>query len=389
MSNARKFGERVVDRFGHCMPWPGHVRGGKSAKRKQRRELWWNTVAQLNWLLSWWVDRETDNRIRPSSVYRPSSANVKREETVNPYVNPESSSVRSVGSSPVGPSSSVPVKHPESEQEEVDEAESESDRTSESSGRPRRVQFTEIESDPEEQGEVEPFELPSLTGIRSLNETSERVVERRFDLPRDIGGICLFNELAVAGSEGEDISFDVLAEALRPCIILDLFKTVVFPQHLADSHSSQIALATHRGSLQVVDRRTAVFCQRLAVSGYHHCAVSYIGRSNSREFVDSISRSSLLSLIPVIFVVFDRSTKAEVAKRVDCLLAFDDQDSVLQHYHRAGVRWAKVTRNWSLHGNTEEVLQYIDRIWYETRPGSSSDSRYFGKVELRGSRQQG
>ena len=164
-----------------------------------------------------------------------------------------------LGSSPVGPSLSVPVKHPESEQEEVDEAESESDRTSESSGRPRRVQFTEIESDPEEQVEVEPFELPSLTGIRSLNETSERVVERRFDLPRDIGGICLFNELAVAGSEGEDISFDVLAEALRPCIILDLFKTVVFPQHLADSHSSQIALATHRGSLQVVDRRTAVF----------------------------------------------------------------------------------------------------------------------------------
>ncbi len=93
------------------------------------------------------------------------------------------------------------AKHPKSEPEEASEVESESDRTSESSGCPRRVrvQFTEIESDPEDQVEVEPFELPSLTGIRSLNETRERVIERRFDLPRDIGGICLFNELAVAG----------------------------------------------------------------------------------------------------------------------------------------------------------------------------------------------
>lgn len=239
------------------------------------------------------------------------------------------------------------------------------------------VDLTHIESEDESPDEpVQVFYVPDLRLVRQLAETASSVRERVFDLPESIPGVCLLNELAFSGLEGSGPQdFDLLAEGLKPCVAFDIFKTLVFPQRLADRSQEQICLARHRGELQVIHRKTAELLQNLSFRGFNFCAISFIGKNNHQDYCRALSEASLLSLIPILFIVFDRESKAKLARRLDCIVAFDDQQQLITSYQRKGVRAVQVTRDFGLHTHSDEALTYISQLWEEhlqARPVSSS-----------------
>lgn len=67
----------------------------------------------------------------------------------------------------------------------------------------------------------------------------------------------------VAFQEGEEslTSFETLIESLDGCVVLDLCKTVIFPERLSSGES--IKLAKQRSEHQTIDREAVSFIFRL------------------------------------------------------------------------------------------------------------------------------
>ena len=335
---------------------PGAPGGGKSAKRKHRRELYWKIAEQFWWILNLWAVG------RPSSSHR-------------------SSSCRSSRPSRVTSSSEFSWKE-----------------SAERQGLPFRSRVssstakTEIEDNSDE-GEIEPFDQPDIASIRELSEVADCVDELRFNLPDHIGGgVRLVNKRAFQGLEADDFSddneiFAAISEALRPCIVFDLFKTVVFPARLADWNYPQVILAEHRGEKQVIDQRVAKLLQEVSTRGFRHCAISFIGQSNSGRYIGSLSEASVLSLIPVVVIVFRRESKANVASSIQAFVCFDDQEEVIASYRRAGVYALRINNRVNPLRDTDEVLKFLRLRWKESSPEVSDGSKYIGKAELRFPRQ--
>ena len=64
------------------------------------------------------------------------------------------------------------------------------------------------------------------------------------------------NKVAFQSQEDGSLLLDSvedLFESLKGCVILDLYKTVIFPERLSSGDS--IKLAEHRGELQTIDRK--------------------------------------------------------------------------------------------------------------------------------------
>ncbi len=177
-----------------------------------------------------------------------------------------------------------------------------------------------------------PFDLPDLSTIRRLSETSDYIEQRCLDLSLNIGGICVYNQPAFACAEDEIFDFELISESLRPWIALGIFKTVVFPC------GSQISTSCIGATPELVTSDWPQDCCRILSSKwYKHCTVSFIGKHNiCPEYIQALSQSCILSLIPVLFILFDRERKADLGKTLDCLVAFEGQDSVSQLYRRAG-----------------------------------------------------
>ena len=204
-----------------------------------------------------------------------------------------------------------------------------------------------------------------------LAETRSVVQEVRFELPVDIpgGGVCLVNRQAFANldqdqEKSDSELFEEVLGALRLAICFDLFKTLVFPSSLADWTHAHVVLGKHRGQVQVIDRRVAELLQNLAYQDFKHCGITYIGRRSSEQYIESLSESCILSLIPVVFVVFERPSKANIARRIDAFCAFDDQVQNIESHRRAGVFAVQVDRRFRLSAK-DDVLDFIGRRWNE------------------------
>ena len=331
---------------------PGAPRGGRSAKRKQRRELAWKIAEQFWRILSLWaVDQPR------LSYQRSSSSSSVPSRVVSTSVFSWKESAERQG---------LPFR-------------------SRASSRTVKI---EIEDGSGEE-EIEPFDLPDIATIRNLSEVADCVDELRFNLPDHIGGgVCLVNKKAFQGLETGDFSddneiFAAISEALRPSIVFDLFKTVVFPARLANWDYPQVILAEHRGEKQVIDQRVAKLLQEVSTRGYRHCAISFIGRSNSERYIDSLSEAAILSLIPVVFIVFRRESKANVASSIQAFVCFDDQQEVVDEYRRAGIDALRINHRVNPLTDTDEVLRFLSLKWNQSPPQVSDESRYIGKAELR------
>lgn len=232
----------------------------------------------------------------------------------------------------------------------------------------------EPETTVEQEATVTPYILPDLAPVKFLSEISDCVESRVFQLPSSTGGVCLINSRALDGcpETQSDFSFELLKIGLQPCLAFDIFKTLIFPQSLADPRQRCIGLARHRGELQLIHRSTAELLQKVSVRGFNFVAISYIGRSNHRPYVDALLESCLLALVPVIFVVFNRDDKARLAKDLQCVGAFDDQASLVTAYRRSGVRAIQVTRQFGLHTHPDEALEWIEKQWNEYDSAASS-----------------
>lgn len=346
---------------------PGCPRGGKSAQRKRRREVAWQIFEGFRRILELWT-------VHQQYVHQP----------VPSYPSSSSRSLPVTRSSPVTSQSSYSWRE-SAERQGLPFA----------SEVPDDIKIEEIESG-ESEGEletVEPWALPDLSQVKRLAETISWVQEVRFELPVDVpgGGVCLVNRQAFANlDQNQDRSdSELLGEvlgALRPSIVFDLFKTIVFPSSLADWNHAQVVLGKHRGQVQVIDRRVAELLQNLAYQDFKHCAITYIGRRSSQQYIESLSQSCILSLIPVVFVVFERSSKATIARRIDSFCAFDDQVQNIESYRRAGVFAVQVDGRFRLSAK-DDVLDFVNRRWAEAAVESSRQSLYNSKTELRPARQ--
>lgn len=78
----------------------------------------------------------------------------------------------------------------------------------------------------------------------------------------------------------------------------------------------------------------------------------------------------------MIFVVFVRTSIADIARRIDTFCAFDDQVQNVESYRSAGA--VQVDRRF----RKDDVLEFIGRRWNEAAVESSRQSRYDGKSEL-------
>ena len=230
------------------------------------------------------------------------------------------------------------------------------------------------QQDQEEEIET-PYVLPDIAPVKFLSEVSDCVESRVFQLPSSsIEGVCLINSRAVEGcpETQNDFDLELLKTGLRPCIAFDIFKTLIFPQSQADTQQRCIGLAKHRGELQLIHRSTAELLQQVSVRGFNCVAISFIGRFNHRPYVDALLESCLLALVPIIFVVFHRHEKAQLAKDLECVGAFDDQEALVTAYRRAGVPAIQVTRQFNLYKNTDQALEWIERQWNENDQAASS-----------------
>ena len=327
MSNAKKFWESC-EAGGHFMPrTPGCPRGGKSAQRKRRREITWQIFEGFirRILELWTVHQQYVHQPVPSY---PSSSSRSLPVTSQSTYSWKESAER------LG----IPFRETVPEAPDLDRE-----------GGVDDVNLVEIESGDSE-GEletVEPWALPDLSQVNRLAETKSWVQEVRFELPVDIpgGGVCLVNRQAFANldqdqEKSDSELFEEVLGALRLAICFDLFKT----PSLADWTHAHVVLEKHRGQVQVIDRRVAELLQNLAYQDFKHCGITYIGRRSSEQYIESLSQSCILSLIPVVFVVFERPSKANIARKIDAVCAFDDQVQNIESYRRAGVFAVQVDR---------------------------------------------
>lgn len=195
--------------------------------------------------------------------------------------------------------------------------------------------------------------------VRRLSEVSRGVDQAVFDLPRWISGSVIVNKVAFRDEQGEfylDSASD-LFESLKGCVVLDLYKTVIFPERLSSRDS--IRLAKHRGEFQTIERGTLSFIFELQRNGFTFCACSFIGKAASGEYIEALIQSELAAVIPVIFVIYNRDQKASLAKELSAVAAIDDQREVVRQYRDSGIFAIEVRRDFGIATHKEEIIRQL------------------------------
>lgn len=179
------------------------------------------------------------------------------------------------------------------------------------------------------------------------------------NLPDWIPGKVLVNRLALQSDQ--QLDFGVLQEALRGAVVLDLYKTVIYPERLATQDS--IRLARHRNEFQAIDLETITFVYLLQHNQIPFCACSYIGRAASTDYIRALTESEITAIIPIVFVLFNRAQKADLARAVRACVAIDDQEEVVNTYRRRGVPAVHVRRGYDLRTHRDQILgEVLDRV---------------------------
>lgn len=196
--------------------------------------------------------------------------------------------------------------------------------------------------------------------VRRLRDVSRGVDQAVFDLPDWIPGSVIVNKVAFQDPDGGGFllgSVSDLFDSLKGCVVLDLFKTVIFPERLSSGDS--IKLAKHRGEYQTIELETLSFIFQLQRNNFTFCACSYIGRAASGEYLEALTQSELSAVIPVLFVIHNRSQKADLAKELSAIGAIDDQSEVVRQYQRAGVFAIEVGRGFGIATHKDNILQQL------------------------------
>lgn len=195
--------------------------------------------------------------------------------------------------------------------------------------------------------------------VKRLREVSRGVDQAVFDLPSWIAGSVIVSKVAFRNEQGEFYldSVSDLFESLTGCVVLDLYKTVIFPERLSSKDS--IKLAKHRGEFQTIERETLSFIFELQKSGFTFCACSFIGRAASGEYLEALTQSELAAVIPVIFVIYNLDQKANLAKELSAVAAVDDQKEVVRQYRESGVFAIEVSRNFGIPTHKEEIIRQL------------------------------
>ncbi|CAK9106109.1 unnamed protein product, partial [Durusdinium trenchii] len=174
-----------------------------------------------------------------------------------------------------------------------------------------------------------------------------------------ISGSVIVNKVAFRDEQGEfylDSASD-LFESLKGCVVLDLYKTVIFPERLSSRDS--IRLAKHRGEFQTIERGTLSFIFELQRNGFTFCACSFIGKAASGEYIEALIQSELAAVIPVIFVIYHRDQKASLAKELSAVAAIDDQREVVRQYRDSGIFAIEVRRDFGIATHKEEIIRQL------------------------------
>ena len=217
----------------------------------------------------------------------------------------------------------------------------------------------------EEEPEIVSVRRPpiDLTNVHTLSEVTLGVDHFSYRLPENLPGVIIVNKLAFQTDESgptreADLSLDTVLTVFQNCVVFDLFKTLIQPESL--SSRSALRLAKHRGEYQTVEREIIYFLFKLQEEQIPYCACTYIGRKSSEACIAALKESRICSLVPVIFVVFNRHQKPEVARKLQAIAAVDDQFEVVRGYRRAGVFAIQVIQ-FGLRNSYEEILNLIRR----------------------------
>ena len=64
-------------------------------------------------------------------------------------------------------------------------------------------------------------------------------------------------------------------------------------------------------------------------------------------------------MIPVLFVLYSRDQKADLAKALRAVGTIDDQKEVLQRYRREGIFTVEVSRGFNLSSHKDEIFKLL------------------------------
>lgn len=314
-------------------------RGGKSAKRQKRRNQFAQGFSnQLENILSTADATQTSSDLGAAPQIHSSSSSSGVVAVPKPSASAKYQPAKP--SQKVGPSSSVRlVDFPDSAC--VEEISSEEE--------------VSVSKEVIEAGGTE----SDYISVRRLSEVSRGVDQAVFDLPRWISGSVIVNKVAFRDEQGEfylDSASD-LFESLKGCVVLDLYKTVIFPERLSSRDS--IRLAKHRGEFQTIERGTLSFIFELQRNGFTFCACSFIGKAASGEYIEALIQSELAAVIPVIFVIYNRDQKASLAKELSAVAAIDDQREVVRQYRDSGIFAIEVRRDFGIATHKEEIIRQL------------------------------
>lgn len=332
-------------------------RGGKSNKRKRVRDSFWQAVESTDQTTSVTTlpDPEVEEKTRePVDTLQARAKALRRLANPKPGQSRESSSI-------VGTSSEVVAVESIASTEKADSTSS---------------QAIVVRGDSESSvAEVNPGSSSSTGVPRSVGCG---VVEIPLDpeVEVEIGPGCVL----IGEALRLPYSLRELLDDLENCCVLDLYKTVIFPESYAENRDSTLIsgpassisgayyqashfrVGRHRGEHQVIFASTAQCLSRLAGEGVVYIGLTFIGKKAHNEYVAALKASKIFKLIPIIIVVNERRGKVAVAERIGAACCLDDQKDHIDRYHRANITAFQVTDSWGLATHPGEVYRQV--LWH-------------------------
>lgn len=332
--------------FGTTPPrsWDHNPRGGRAARRKERRDAKWNFyyfIWNLNriWEWYWYPDEssydDSSSNKRSRTDPRPSSSSSRA-----PRPSSSSQQATSSGSRDLVP---TPPDHPPPNRSEL----------------VPNFPPDAFEVSSESEVEIVVEQTVNYRSARCLRDVSLGTDQIELDLPTWLPGKVLINKLAFY--DWSVFDFEILQESLRGAVVLDLYKTVIYPERLASRES--IRLAKHRNEYQSIDLETITFIYLLQHNQIPFCACSFIGRAASRDYIRALTESEITAIIPVVFVLHNRSQKSDLARAVQASICIDDQEEVINAYRQRGFPTVHVRRDYDLRSHRDQILgEVLDRV---------------------------
>ena len=332
-------------------PW-----GGKSNKRKRVRESFWQAVESTDQTTSVTTlpDPEVEEETRePVDTLQARAKALRRRANPKPGQSREFSSI-------VGASSEVVAGEDTASTEKADSTSSQ----------------TIVGRGESSIAEVNP-DSSSSAGVPRSAGCGVVEIPINPEVEAEIGPGCVLIGEALRPPD----SLRELFDDLENCCVLDLYKTVIFPESYAESRDSTLIsggpgssisgayyqashfrVGRHRGEHQVIFAPTAQCLSRLAGEGVVYIGLTFIGKKAHNEYVAALKASKIFKLIPIIIVVNERRGKVAVAERISAACCLDDQKEHIDRYHRANITAFQVTDSWGLATHPGEVYRQV--LWH-------------------------